>query len=124
MTLGQRVQQAGFANIRSATKSDFRSLISGKIIRSCCALDESGGTDLHYSLSRGRKHPHYTKATPLVHDGFLKIAVTVYGWPERNFIPLPDQRRRRVSQCYLQNLVHIFNKVDGKLILNSCRNIG
>src|SRR5207248_1361270 len=34
------VQQAGFANIRSATKSDFWSLISGKIIRSYCALDE------------------------------------------------------------------------------------
>src|SRR5215467_14535119 len=47
MSVGQRVQQTGFANIRSATKCDFRSLISGKFSRSCCTLDESGGVDLH-----------------------------------------------------------------------------
>jgi hypothetical protein len=54
MGIRQSVQQTGFANIRSATKSDLRSLISGKIIRSRCALDESGGTDFHDWQSRGR----------------------------------------------------------------------
>jgi hypothetical protein len=47
MSVRQSVQQAGFANIRSATKSNFGPLISGKIIRSSCTLYESGGTDLH-----------------------------------------------------------------------------
>jgi len=54
MSLGQRIQQTGFANIRSATKCDFRSLISGKFSRSCCTLDESGGADFHDWQSRGR----------------------------------------------------------------------
>jgi len=48
----QSIQQAGFANVRSATKSDFRSLISGKILRSRCALDKSGGTDFHDEIAR------------------------------------------------------------------------
>jgi hypothetical protein len=54
MSLGQRIQQTGFANIRSATKCDFRSLISGKFSRSCCTLDESGGANFHDWQSRGR----------------------------------------------------------------------
>ena len=57
MSLGQRIQQTGFANIRSATKCDFRSLISGKFSRSCCTLDESGGADFHDWQSRGRNLP-------------------------------------------------------------------
>ena len=54
MGVRQNVQQAGFANVRSATKSDLRSLISGKVIRSRCTLDESGGADFHDWQSRGR----------------------------------------------------------------------
>jgi len=54
MCLSQRIQQTGFANIRSATKCDLRSLISGKFSRSCCTLDESGGADFHDWQSRGR----------------------------------------------------------------------
>jgi hypothetical protein len=50
----QCVQQTGFANVRSPTKSDFRSQISGKLFPSCCTLDESGGTDFHDWRSRGR----------------------------------------------------------------------
>jgi len=54
MNVRQSVQQGRFANVRSTTKSDFRSLISGKITRSCRTLDESGGTDFHNWQSRGR----------------------------------------------------------------------
>src|SRR5712691_12521600 len=61
MNIGQRIQQAGFANVRSATKSDFRSLISGKIIRSCCALNESGGADFqHAKRKRESAQPQLT----------------------------------------------------------------
>jgi len=47
MGVGQSIQQTGFANVRTAAKSDFRSLISGKFNRSRCALDEYGGPDFH-----------------------------------------------------------------------------
>ena len=50
----ESVQQTGFANIRSPTKSDLRSQISGKLFPSRCTLDESGGTDFHFWQSRGR----------------------------------------------------------------------
>jgi hypothetical protein len=50
----ESVQQTGFANIRSPTKSDLRSQISGKLFPSRCTLDESGGTDFHDWRSRGR----------------------------------------------------------------------
>jgi hypothetical protein len=47
MDVGQRIQQTGFANVRSATKCDLRFLISGKFSRSCCTLDEPGRVDSH-----------------------------------------------------------------------------
>ena len=141
MGVRQRVQQTGFAYVRSTTKSDLRSLIPGETLRSRCALDESGGADFHdwqeipgqtgeFPISIQRSftgNREFTGLTwnflALVHDRFVKVPISSDGRPERNFFRTREQRRGLVRQRDLQNFVHVFNEMYGELIFDINRDL-
>src|SRR5437879_1218399 len=69
--------------------------------------------------------PKFRFSNTSVHDRFLKVAISTHRRPERN-----SSRgvfyywRWLVRQCDLQNLVHIFNEVEGELIFDVCWDVG
>ena len=140
MGVRQRIQQTGFANVRSATKSDFRSLISGKVIRLCCALDESGGTDFHdwqsqrpesVILARGHSNEFQQRfnASPNPAEGHESLpgvpVISDRRAESRRFV-----RRRRAAEsgarvrATFKTSSMFSTKCTVNSSLNICRNIG